>query len=63
MKAEYLICLIFVAIMFVVITFLTEQGLWTAITFLVGALVSIICGIIGMVIATRTNYKVTFCAN
>lgn len=63
MKAEYLICLIFVALMFVVITFLTEQGLWTAITFLVGALVSIICGIIGMVIATRTNYKVTFCAN
>jgi inorganic pyrophosphatase len=29
---------------------------------MVGVLVSIICGIIGMVIATRTNYKVTFCA-
>lgn len=48
--------------MFVIITFLTEQGIWTAFAFLIGAVVSIICGIIGMVIATRTNYRVTFCA-
>jgi H(+)-translocating pyrophosphatase len=48
--------------MFIIITFLTEQGIWTAVAFLIGAVVSIICGIIGMVIATRTNYRVTFCA-
>jgi len=48
--------------MFIVITFLTEQGLWTAFAFLIGAIVSIICGVIGMVIATRTNFRVTFCA-
>jgi inorganic pyrophosphatase len=29
---------------------------------MVGAIVSMICGIIGMVIATRTNYRVTYCA-
>ena len=48
--------------MFFIIAFLTEQGFWTAFAFLIGALVSIICGIVGMVIATRTNYKVTYCA-
>lgn len=48
--------------MFLVILFLTEQGIWTAIAFMIGAIVSILCGIIGMVVATRTNYKVTYCA-
>ena len=49
--------------MFFVVWFLTEFKLWTAVAFLIGALVSILCGIFGMVIATRTNYRVTFCAN
>ncbi len=62
MKEEYMICLIFVGIMFLIIAFLTEFRFWTAIAFLVGAFVSIICGIIGMLIATRTNYKVTYLA-
>ena len=48
--------------MFIIIIFLTGQGIWTAIAFLIGAIVSIICGIMGMVIATRTNYRVTYCA-
>lgn len=48
--------------MFFVIFFLTEQGIWTAVAFMVGAIVSILCGVIGMIIATRTNYKVTYCA-
>ena len=51
-----------VIIMFVVIIFLTAEGIATAIAFLVGALVSMICGIIGMVIATQTNYRTTYCA-
>ena len=62
LRAEYAICLIFIAVMFIIITFLTEQGIWTAFAFLIGAVVSIICGIIGMVVATRTNYRVTYCA-
>lgn len=52
----------FAAIMFVLLIFFTEFGTWTAVAFLIGAVVSILCGIFGMVIATRTNYRVTFCA-
>lgn len=48
--------------MFFVILFLTEFGLWTAVAFLIGAIISIICGVIGMMVATRTNYRVTYCA-
>lgn len=62
LRAEYLICFIFIGIMFIIIALLTEQGLWTAVAFLIGAVVSVICGIIGMVVATRANYRVTYCA-
>lgn len=62
LKQEYLICLIFVAVMFIIITFLTSEGIMTAFAFAVGAIVSILCGCIGMIIATQTNYRTTFCA-
>ena len=48
--------------MFIIIIFLTEEGIKTAIAFLVGAIVSIICGAVGMVIATQANYRTTYCA-
>jgi Na+/H+-translocating membrane pyrophosphatase len=48
--------------MFIVITFLTEQGLITAIAFIIGAIISIICGSVGMIIATEANYRTTYCA-
>lgn len=48
--------------MFIIITFLTEEGVATAIAFIVGALVSIICGAVGMIIATEANYRTTYCA-
>lgn len=48
--------------MFIVITFLTEQGIVTAVAFIVGAIVSIICGSVGMIIATQANFRTTFCA-
>ena len=55
-----------VVIMFVVIIFFsaeeTWQGVGAAIAFGVGALVSMVCGIIGMVIATEANYRTTYCA-
>jgi len=63
LKQEYLICLIFVAVMFFVITFLTEEGVKTAVAFVVGAIISIVCGAVGMVIATQTNFRTTYCAN
>ena len=62
LKEEYLICYIFVLIMMIIIGFATQYHWWTAIAFLIGATVSILCGIIGMIMATRTNYKVTYCA-
>ena len=48
--------------MFGVIWAFTGQHLYTAIAFVVGAFISICCGAIGMVIATRANYKTTYCA-
>ena len=62
LKEEYMICLVFILIMMLIIGFTTQYHWWTAVAFLIGALVSITCGIIGMVMATRTNYKVTYCA-
>lgn len=51
-----------VVVMFIVIIFLTPQGAYTAVAFLVGALVSMICGSIGMIIATMANFRTTYCA-
>lgn len=34
----------------------------TAIAFIVGAVISIICGSVGMIIATQANYRTTYCA-
>lgn len=51
-----------VVVMFVVIVFFTGQGISTAIAFFIGAIVSMICGLIGMIIATETNFRVTYCA-
>lgn len=48
--------------MFGVIWGLTAEGVFTAVAFLIGALVSMICGAIGMVIATQANFRTTFCA-
>ncbi len=48
--------------MFFIIWFLTEQGIYTAFAFAIGAVVSIICGAVGMIIATQSNFRTTYCA-
>ena len=48
--------------MFVVIWTLTAEGAYTAFACVIGAIISIACGAIGMIIATRANYKTTYCA-
>jgi Na+/H+-translocating membrane pyrophosphatase len=48
--------------MFVIIIFFTEEGIKTAIAFMIGAVVSIMCGAIGMIIATQANFRTTYCA-
>lgn len=50
------------AVMFVVIWLLTAEAGYTAFAFAIGAIISIVCGAIGMIIATRANYKTTYCA-
>lgn len=48
--------------MFVIIIFFSGSGIKTGIAFLIGAIVSIACGAIGMVIATQANFRTTYCA-
>lgn len=48
--------------MFFVIAFLTEEKFMTAFAFAIGAMISIVCGAVGMVIATQTNFRTTYCA-
>lgn len=62
---EYLYLLIVVATFALLIFFFAEQKQWTAYTtcaFILGSLTSILCGWIGMKIATSTNWRVTFSA-
>jgi Na+/H+-translocating membrane pyrophosphatase len=54
--------MIFVFVMFWIIYGLTPQAGYTAVAFFVGAVVSIVCGTVGMIIATQANYRTTFCA-
>jgi Na+/H+-translocating membrane pyrophosphatase len=50
--------------MFVIIFIAIEQmqTAYTAFAFLLGAVTSMVCGAIGMMVATHTNYRVTYCA-
>ena len=48
--------------MYFVIAFLTPDTYYTATAFLIGALVSMLCGAVGMAIATSANYRTTYSA-
>lgn len=60
-KQEYLACLVLVVLVFVAVWQLSEQGIPTAVAFLVGALTSMICGAFGMLIATQANNRTAYC--
>lgn len=49
-------------VMFVVIYFLTPEKIYTSFAFAIGAIVSIISGAVGMIIATQANFRTTYCA-
>ncbi len=40
----------------------TNDTILTAVAFVVGAIVSICCGALGMLVATQTNFRTTYCA-
>jgi inorganic pyrophosphatase len=70
LKVEYMICTVFCAFFAALIYVLTswgsghQQGLLTAIAFIVGAATSMACGFLGMMIATYSNARTTLaCAN
>jgi H(+)-translocating pyrophosphatase len=65
LAAEYRICFVFVAcfaaLLFVLISMATSvtDGMLTCIAFIVGALTSMLCGYIGMIVAVFSNARVT----
>lgn len=63
--AEYLYLLIFIGVFGLIIFFFAENKQWTLYTtmaFLVGSFTSMICGYIGMKIATSSNHRTAFSA-
>lgn len=57
---------IFSGIVFIIVDFLGDESsglsFYATISFIIGALVSILSGYIGMKIATMSNYRTTFMA-
>jgi len=56
-----MLCVSAVVIVFVGVWQLSEQGITTAVAFLVGALTSLICETIGLVVSTQSNFRVAYC--
>lgn len=62
---EYVYLLVFVFILALLIFFFGEKKQWTVyttISFICGALTSMLCGFIGMKIAVKSNYRTTYSA-
>lgn len=62
LKQEYIVCFAFVFVMFFVIYGAVEKfkAAYTAFAFVIGAITSMGCGAIGMLIATYSNYRTAF---
>ena len=58
--SEYLYLGIFMVFFFIVIFLIDSIKFYSAISFLIGALTSLLSGYIGMFVATRTNLRVTY---
>ena len=57
---EYFYLLIFI-ILFGFLILVIDKYIWyTVIAFVAGSITSMLCGLIGMYVATRTNYRVTY---
>ena len=60
---EYTIILIFIGIFSIIIAILAEEKrgtFYATIAFIIGSVTSLLCGFIGMKIATASNYRTTF---
>jgi len=64
LKQEYTVLSVFIIVVFLALTFgLPENGFYTAIAFISGAVCSVIAGFIGMKSATRANVRTSWAAN
>lgn len=63
LKKEYSIISIFIAVVFLILIFSPGLGLLTAISFLFGAVSSMLAGFIGMKAATRSNVRTAMAAD
>lgn len=63
LKAEYVFLGIFIAIFTILILFIDQFRIYTAIAFICGSVTSIVSGFIGMYVATKANVRVTYKAS
>lgn len=61
-KQEFGFCFVILVIIFVLVWFLTEKGLTTAIALLVGGLMNMVSSLLALIIATQSNYRVAYSA-
>jgi Na+/H+-translocating membrane pyrophosphatase len=54
--------MILVMLTFVLVLFLSEQKWLTAMAYFVGAFVSMVCGVVGVIVGTQSNYRVAYCS-
>ncbi|CAK87669.1 unnamed protein product (macronuclear) [Paramecium tetraurelia] len=59
LKEEYSDCSVFLAVMAVLLIFISP---WSSLAFVLGAATSMLCGYLGMAIATAANYRTAFSA-
>ncbi|CAD8123197.1 unnamed protein product [Paramecium sonneborni] len=59
LREEYTDCSVFIAIMAVALIFVSP---WSTLAFVLGAATSMLCGYLGMAIATAANFRTAFCA-
>lgn len=57
---EYSYLFVFVIVFAIIILVIDMFSFYTAIAFIIGAFTSVLCGYIGMYVATRTNVRVTY---
>ena len=60
LKLEYLACLTLIVLSFLLLWFLSELGSPAAITFLVGAVVSLAAGVAAIIASTRLSSRITY---
>lgn len=61
-KLEYGFCLAVLIAVFLLVWFLTEKGLNTAVALLIGGIINMLSSLLALVIATQSNYRIAYCS-